>query len=174
MDVHTLSDLVLAISMEGSLTVIVRELFRSTFLLKAVLLLVICITLAFFFSVECRTKRDELLRGTQIRTVRCIVAKKFESIEELYNLMINEQSAYATNQPIEGVYIRSDEREMLRSRAKLVRAGFIQVCPLYPVNHPTARAYHFLLKVHICSSSAALAVSTIKHELDLKSVLEAD
>ncbi|GMH43491.1 hypothetical protein BSKO_11413 [Bryopsis sp. KO-2023] len=75
-----------------------------------------------------RSMRDELLKETSIYSVRCVTERAFQSLDEVFQLMLHERSAYAENEPIEGIYIRLENRDgTLLDRAKLVRPDFIQI-----------------------------------------------
>ena len=70
----------------------------------------------------CRNKRNDLLDKTGIAIIREIAQGCF-SFDEVKQLI--SQSIY-NDELVEGVYLRADEGDWLKARAKLVRPQFIQ------------------------------------------------
>lgn len=71
-----------------------------------------------------RAERDVRLRGTGIRTVPLIAERRFTCIDDVLELL-DTRSKFADCH-VEGVYLRVDNGRYLETRAKLVRADFIQ------------------------------------------------
>ncbi|WP_299734861.1 RNA ligase family protein [uncultured Endozoicomonas sp.] len=73
-----------------------------------------------FYSVP---RRDELLTLLDLKPIESLTSGTF-SIEQLLALL-NKPSRYGSDK-IEGIYLRQDQGEWLKQRAKLVRSDFTQ------------------------------------------------
>ena len=73
-----------------------------------------------FYSVA---RRNEVLELLDLPVIHPLSTGKF-SMKELYELL-EKPSCYGSK-VIEGVYLRADEEDWLKQRAKLVRADFTQ------------------------------------------------
>jgi hypothetical protein len=74
-----------------------------------------------FFSVE---KRNEILKDSGIPIIKTVEFGKFS--EDDYIKILKRKSFYDQNNYNEGIYLRIDDGDYLKLRAKIVREEFIQ------------------------------------------------
>ncbi len=74
-----------------------------------------------FWSAD---RRDEWARNNGLAIVPRLAVGKF-TVEDLRRLLISTMSRFGS-EPVEGLYLRQEERGWLQRRAKLVRPEFIQ------------------------------------------------
>lgn len=75
-------------------------------------------------SVCYRTRRQQLLQGTQIDSIP-IVQQGSLTLPQLTKLVENARSRFRDG-PLEGVVVRRENRSWCEARAKLVRTDFVQ------------------------------------------------
>lgn len=70
-----------------------------------------------------RKRRDAILEGTGIESINLIGRGKY-SAEELTSLLDRDSMYY--DGKVEGIYVRIEDDEFVKTRGKIVRSDFIQ------------------------------------------------